>query len=143
VPRVNPRIGPLAPTTEAVISAHARKTGATIEPTEMAAANTLGLTTQVPAQRVYRTDSFPRELRIGGHRIKLRTAGPRALARDAGPADLVIDALRAIGNRHVSDADIGKLRDFVRKHDLSNELAQRSQRVPAWMLPFIDQILKP
>ncbi|MHB8212908.1 MAG: DUF6088 family protein [Vulcanimicrobiaceae bacterium] len=83
VPRVNPRIGVLSPTPEAIIAAHERKTGATIERPEVDAANKLGLTTQVVARPVYRTNLFPRDLNIGGQCIRLRTAGPRSLAGKA------------------------------------------------------------
>ncbi len=125
VPKTNPRIGVLSPTPEAIIAAHARKTGATIERPELDAANRLGLTTQVLARPVYRTNLFPRELNIGGQRIRLRTAGPRSLARDADPAELVIDALQAIGKPNITEVEIAKLRTFVREHDLAKRLKQR------------------
>lgn len=141
VPKTNPRIGVLSPTPEAIIAAHARKTGATIERPELDAANRLGLTTQVLARPVYRTNLFPRELNIGGQRIRLRTAGPRSLARDADPAELVIDALQAIGKPNITEVEIAKLRAFVREHDLVKRLKQRMGRAPSWMLPMIDEIL--
>lgn len=142
LPRVNPRIGVLSPTPEAIIEAHARKTGATIERPEVEAANKLGLTTQIVARPVYRTNLFPRDLNIGGQRIKLRTAGPRSLAAKADdPAELVIDALHAIGKAHITDVEVAKLREFVREHRLKKELRQRARRAPSWMLPIIDEIL--
>jgi hypothetical protein len=107
----------------------------------MDAANKLGLTTQVTAQPVYRTNLFPRELKIAGQRIQLRPTGPRSLARDADPAELVIDALKAIGKQHVTAKEITKLRDFVHQHDLVAKLKRRAHRAPAWMVPLIDEIL--
>jgi hypothetical protein len=89
VPRTNPRIGPLSPTPEAIVAAHARKTGGIIERPAGDAANKLGLTTQVIATPVYRTNLFPRELKIAGQHIRLRTAGPRSLAHDADPAEVM------------------------------------------------------
>jgi hypothetical protein len=141
VPKTNPRIGVLSPTPEAIIAEHARKTGATIERPELDAANRLGLTTQVLARPVYRTNLFPRDLNIGGQRIRLRTAGPRSLARDADPAELVIDALQAIGKPNITEVEIAKLRAFVREHDLAKRLQQRMGRAPSWMLPMIDEVL--
>jgi hypothetical protein len=141
VPRTSPRIGPLSPTQEAIVAAHARKTGGIIERPEIDAANKLGLTTQVTAQPVYRTNLFPRKLNIAGQRIRLRTAGPRSLARDADPAELVIDALQAIGKRRITPKEIATLRDFVRQHDLAKKLKRRAQRAPAWMVPYIDNVL--
>lgn len=141
IPRVNSQIGVLSPTPEAIIAAHVRKTGATIERPEVDAANKLGLTTQVVARPVYRTNLFPRELNIGGQRIRLRTAGPRSLARDADPAELVIDAMQAIGKTHITDVEIVKLRSFVHEHGLAKRLKQRASRAASWMLPLIDEIL--
>lgn len=142
VPRVNPRIGVLSPTPEAIIAAHARKTGGAIERPEVDAANKLGLTTQVVARPVYRTNLFPRDLNIGGQRIKLRTTGPRSLAGKADdPGELVIDALQALGKAHVTYVEIAKLREFVREHGLRKKLQQRARRAPSWMLPIIDAIL--
>lgn len=141
VPKTNPRIGALSPTPEAIIAAHERKTGAKIERPELDAANRLGLTTQVVARPVYRTNLFPRELNIGGQRIRLRTAGPRSLARDADPAELVIDALQAIGKPNATEVEVAKLRTFVREHDLAKRLRQRAGRAPSWMLRLIDKIL--
>lgn len=141
IPKTNPRIGVLSPTPEAIIAAHARKTGATIERPELDAANRLGLTTQVVARPVYRTNLFPRELNIGGQRIRLRTAGPRSLALDDNPAELVIDALQAIGKSNITEIEIAKLRAFVREHDLAKRLKQRAGRAPSWMLSLIDDIL--
>jgi hypothetical protein len=141
VPRTSSRIGVLSPTPDAIIAAHARKTGATIERPELDAANRLGLTTQVVARPVYRTDLFPRELNIGGQRIRLRTAGPRSLAPDADPAELIIDALQAIGKAHLTEREVAKAREFVHEHGLEKKLRQRSRRAPSWMLPIIDRIL--
>ncbi len=141
VPKTNARIGVLSPTPEAIIAAHARKTGATIERPELDAANRLGLTTQVVARPVYRTNLFPRELKIGGQTIRLQTAGPRSLARDMNPAELVIDALQAIGKAHVTKREVAKVRDFVHEHGLEKKLRQRARRAPSWMLPIIDEIL--
>lgn len=142
LPRTSPRIGVLSPTPEAIIAAHERKTGAMIERPEVDAANKLGLTTQVVARPIYRTNLFPRDLNIGGQRIRLRTAGPRSLAGDEDdPAELVIDALRAIGKAHVTEAEIAKLRAFAREHKLQKRLRQRARRAPSWMLAIIDNIL--
>lgn len=141
VPRVNARIGILSPTPEAIIAAHARKTGATIERPELDAANRLGLTIQVVARPIYRTNLFTRELKVAGQTIRLQTAGPRSLARDANPAELVIDALQAIGKSHITERELVKVREFVREHELEKKLRQRARRAPSWMLPIVDEIL--
>lgn len=142
VPRTNPQIGLLSPTPEAIIAAHARKTGAVIERPQLDAANKLGLSTQVTAQPIYRTNLFSRDLNIAGQRLRLRTSGPRSLAPDADPAELVIDALQAFGKRRIPDDEIALLRDFVREHALARKLKSRARRVPAWLVPYIDRILE-
>jgi hypothetical protein len=141
VPRINAQIGALSPSAEAIVAAHARKTGGIIERPALDAVNKLGLTTQVVAKPVYRTNLFSRDLRIAGQRIRLRTAGPHALARTDEPAELVIDALQSLGKRRISPADIRTLREFVREHSLGRKLKESAKRAPIWMLPYIDALL--
>jgi hypothetical protein len=123
------------------VSAHARKTGGTIQRPDVDAANRLGLTTQVLAKPVYRTNLFPRELNIAGQLIQLRSTGPRALAPDAEAAELVIDALQALGKSRITAADVAKLREFVLQHSLGKKLKRRAQRAPAWTVPYLDAIM--
>ena len=141
VPRLSPRIGQLSPTPEAIIAAHSRKTGGIIGRPEIDAANRLGLTNQVTAQPIYRTNLFPRVLNIAGQRIRLRTAGPHSLAVDDEPSELVIDALKALGKDRITSKEISTLRAFVRQHDLGRMLKRRAKRAPVWMVPLIDDIL--
>jgi hypothetical protein len=142
VPRSNRLIGMLRPTPEAIVAAHSRKTGSIIERPKVDAANKLGLTTQVTAQPVYRTNLSTRTLNIDGQSIRLRSAGPRSLAPDADPAELVIDALHAVGKKRITSAEIAKLRNFVRQEGLSRKLKRRAKRAPTWMLPFIAEIIE-
>jgi len=53
----------------------------------------------------------------------------------------VIDALQAIGKRRITPKEIATLRDFVRQHGLAKKLKRRAQRAPAWMVPYIDNVL--
>jgi Family of unknown function (DUF6088) len=141
VPRINAQIGALSPSVEAIVAAHARKTGGIIERPALDAVNKLGLTTEVVAKPVYRTNLFSRDLRIAGQCIRLRTVGPHALAGTDEPAELVIDALQSLGKRRISQADIQTLRDFVREHRLGPTLRESAKRAPIWMLPYIDALL--
>ena len=93
------------------------------------------------ARPIYRTNLFPRKLKIGGQTIRLQTASPRSLAGDASPAELVIDALQAIGKAHITEREIAKVREFVCEHGIEKKLRQRARRAPLWMLPIIDEIL--
>lgn len=142
LPEMNPLIGKLSPSREAVLTAISRKTGATITKPSLDAANRLGLIDQVVARPEYR-GNVPRrrDLEIGGHHITIRPAGVRAISDDSDPVDLIIDALKGIGFGHITDIQVEKLHDFVWKHHLASRLQERAlHRAPQWMIPIINRI---
>ena len=87
------RFGPRPPAFKKVLASLSALWAETIVPCGGMAANTLGLTAQVPVRSVYLTSGPNRKLRLGGLAVELRHA-PRwqleALHRPAG------DAVRAL-----------------------------------------------
>ena len=79
VPETNPLVGEVPPESAQVAEALARGSGATLQVSEAAAANRVGLTTQVPARKVYWTNGTPRTRRIGNTIIQLKRGSPRRL----------------------------------------------------------------
>ena len=71
----------MAAAPEKVAAAIARKNGWTVEASGATAANQLGLSTQVPARIVLRTDGPSRTIDVGGWKIELRHTVPRFLGR--------------------------------------------------------------
>jgi len=146
-PRVHQRFGQLSPQVDLVAKAVAKKAAmakkaddARLQIAGAQAANVLGLSTQVPAQRVYLTDGPPRTVRVLGRQlVHLRHAAPRNLIGAGTIAGTVFQALRYLGRGGVDDAVIRRLRASLSPSD-RNSLRQHSTRMPGWMRPVIDQI---
>jgi len=138
-PKMNPRLGVLTPSADALASALAKKTNSRLQISGAHAANALGLSTQVPAKVVYLTDGTSRRVRMGGRMIELRHASPRTMATAGRPSGTVIQALRYIGPNGIDDGVI----DTV-KRSLSNDdraaLTKDVKNAPDWMRPVLSQI---
>jgi len=75
---VKTKYGSRSPLTEQVVEKIATARGETIVPSGAAAANALGLTTQVPVKSVYLTSGPSRTLSIGKQSVELRQGAGRA-----------------------------------------------------------------
>jgi len=73
----DPVLGPVKPGTEAIAKAIAKRDKARIIPTGTLALNALGLSTQVPMNRVYLTDGATRKMNIGKRKITFKKTSPR------------------------------------------------------------------
>ena len=141
LPQRHPRIGPLSPSPEAVAKAVARRTRSRLQPTGPAAANRLGLSTQVPARTVYWTDGPSRRVKVGRLPVELRhTSGPRMLFPGT-TAGLVIVALHYLGRGGVTQEMVRSLSEGLSEKDKMNlELARPLLR--GWLGSTIDQVLQ-
>jgi hypothetical protein len=117
-PRTNPDLGgELSPHFDAVAHAIARKTGTRIEASGAAAANLLGLSTQVPAKIVYLTNGTSRTYNVGNQNIVFKRVGPKDLSFKPGKSSLVLQAIRHLGKIHVDDTVIKHLRQQLSESD--------------------------
>lgn len=138
-PKVNPRLGTLTPSPDAVAKAVAKATGSKLQVSGARAANILGLSTQVPSKNVYLTDGPSRTVRVGRQTIQIRHGSPRQLYGAGTQAGVALQALRYLGPDGV-DAKV------VRK--LGSQLDAKAKRIlkrgagqgPDWMRPVVDQI---
>jgi len=129
---IQTRFGERAPDAHKVVTSLASQAGETMVVGEAAAANTLGLTTQVPVRPVYLSSGVSRRLQLGNQIVEIRHA-PRwklALAnREAGTA------LRAMAwaGKERAQAVASQLSQRMSGAQLA-ELASVSTRyMPAWM----------
>ncbi len=137
-PRINPRLGPISPTPDAVAQAVARGTSSTVQIAGAQAANVLGLSTQVPAHPVYLTDGPSRRVAIGRSVVTLRRASPKHLVAAGSPAGTVVQALRYLG-KDMAPSVVNTV-----AHQLSAADQQRLMRdavlAPGWMRPVLNRI---
>lgn len=137
----HPLLGQVGATSDAVVDAVARGRNLRLLPSPQVAANQLGLTTQVPSQIVYQSDGSPAKLVLGKRQIEFRRNTGRNLALAGRASGLVAQALRDVGQAHVTPETIQHLRqrlDAAAKKQLQADLPL----VPAWMRPVFQKITR-
>lgn len=139
-PRQSPRFGLLAPSTDDIARAVARKDNQVLQPSPAMAANQLGLSTQVPSTPTYMTDGPTRTKKVGRQVIQFRKASPKTLVGAGSKTGTVFQALRYLGKDRMDDQVIGKIARTLNARDRA-QLAKQSKHVPAWMHPVVQQIV--
>ena len=115
--------GPLSPDLNEAARAIARKNGWRILATGAHAANTLGLSTQVPAKAVYLSDGPTRSFKLGRRTIQFKHAEPKTLGAASEVNGLVIQALRYTGKHAVTDAMVSRIARVLSRPDRETLLA--------------------
>lgn len=139
VPESHPLVGEIPPSARQVAEALARGTGANLQVSEAAAANEVGLTTQVPGRLIYWTNGTPRTRRIGTTVIQFKRGSPRRLAGAGRAAGTVVQALRYLGPGGSSSTTIARLRERLPESERP-ALREIRNQAPEWMRPAIDRI---
>jgi Family of unknown function (DUF6088) len=96
VPVVDPVLGELTPSPEAVAEQLAEREKVRIRPAGAFALHKLGLTTQVPTRLVYLTDGHPRKLKIGKATVEFKATTPKKMALSGEISGLLILALEGL-----------------------------------------------
>ena len=128
---VETRFGPRPPAVEKVVSSLSALWGETIVPCGDAAANALGLTTQMPVQSVYLTAGPNRKLTLGELTVNLRHAPRWQLAAPYRPAGEAVRALSWLGPDEV-EASLDVIGRKLSPEDLE-ELAALRAIMPTWI----------
>jgi Family of unknown function (DUF6088) len=137
---VETRFGTRAPRVPAVLEALTAATGETIAAHGAAAANSLGLTTQVPVRTVYLTSGPSRRLNFGAHTVAIQHAPRWQLSLAGRPAGDAIRALAWLG-RGQGRAMTSKLGKALSAQTL-NELSAARGRLPTWMAEQISALVE-
>src|SRR6202162_5397653 len=101
---VKTRFGTRAPAAEKVIERFAATRAETVVAHGAAAANSLGLTTQVPTKLVYLTSGKSRRLKLGAHVVEMKRAPQWMLLPSQRAAGEAVRALAWIGQRGAPEA---------------------------------------
>ncbi len=141
-PRVNPKLGgELSADVDQVAHALARKVSSRIQPSGALAANALGLSTQVPAKRVYLTDGASRKIRVGNETMVFKHASPKSLVAKSKTSTLVLQALRYLGKGGVGDEVIEKLRATLSDQD-KKRLVTDTRYASDWIVEVVQKIAR-
>jgi hypothetical protein len=103
-----------------------------------AAANALGLTTQVPARTVYLTSGRSRKLQLGRQEVELKHAPRWQLALAGQPAGEAVRALAWLGPAK-AEAALRKLKHKLPKAAFQ-EMASVTPMLPNWLARSVGSI---
>ena len=125
------RFGTRAPSVEQTVEALASQRGEVIVSNGAAAANALGLTTQVPIRSVYLTSGRSRTMNLGKQVIELRHAPRWQLTLANRPAGEAVRALAWLGPEKAEEA----LKMLKRKMPAGafGELVAVAPQLPTWL----------
>ena len=138
-PKEHPVLGLLAPSADAVARALAGRDRTRLQPAGAYAANLLGLSEQVPAKAVFLTDGPSRTVKIGPTTVQLRRTTPRNMEAAGRLSGLLMQALRELGEEHVTP----ERREYLKRTlpaDIRRELLKDLRLAPAWMHPIFREL---
>ncbi len=135
---VTSRFGTRAPSVEQAVEALAAQRGEVIVSSGAAAANSLGLTTQVPVRSVYLTSGRTRKMSLGKQIVELRHAPRWQLAMAHRPAGQAVRALAWLGPERVESA----LQTLKRKLPPAafSELVAAAPQLPTWLARSVGRV---
>ncbi|MCU0402824.1 MAG: type IV toxin-antitoxin system AbiEi family antitoxin domain-containing protein [Algoriphagus sp.] len=134
--------GYLLPTAEEIAMAIARRDKSRIIPTGEVALWKLGLSTQVPLKYVYLTDGPSRIIKIEetegktSYTITFKHASPKNFALRGKISSQVIQALKAIGEKNLSEDVLDKIRSLIMRENL-DDLNHDLTVAPVWISKLI------
>lgn len=135
-PIIDNYIGKVLPSIEEIAVAIAKRDRATIVPTGSYAMHKLGLTTQVPLNIVFYSDTSARKIKIGKQTITFKKASSKNLAFVGEISTLAIQALRTIGKGLATDEEIKQINKIL-KNENPKHLQHDLQLAPAWIRKLI------
>jgi len=140
-PEFSKIVGKIHPDIDKIAQAIAKRDRAKIVPTGSYALNRLGLSTQVPMNIVYLTDGAARIVKVRKFTIKFKKTTPRNVSAVGKISKLVIQALRTIGKKNITDDEIRQFQHIL-KHEKPTHLEHDIWLAPAWIREIMKSSLK-
>jgi len=135
-PIIDNYIGKVLPSIEEIAIAIAKRDRAKILPTGSFAMYKLGLTTQVPLNIVYYSDTSARKIKIGIQTITFKKVSSKNLSFIGETSMLAIQALRTIGKDKVTDKEITQINNIL-KNENPKHLQHDLLLAPVWIRKLI------
>lgn len=136
---VSGRFGARPPASAKVVESMAKKAGEIVAPHGAAAANALGLTTQVPVKEVFVTSGRSRTLQFGSRVVEIRHVPGWQLALGSGPAGAAIRALSWLGPEHAKES-VARIKSRLPVSEWEAIAAARAV-LPSWMAKAVSESL--
>ena len=138
-PRKHDKLGALSPDPDRLAAALATQSGDSLAPSGAAAANSLGISTQVPAKVSYATSGRSRTKRTGGRSLTLRHSRAPVLNDASDSANAVVQALAYLGKEQIDAAVIARFAQRVDDQDMK-ALLQARLHMSGWMSDVVLKI---
>lgn len=135
-PVIDKHIGKVLPSIEEIAFAIAKRDRARILPTGSFALYKLGLTTQIPLNLVYYSDTSARKIKIGNQTITFKKASSKNLSFVGELSKLAIQALRTIGKDKATEKEINQIRNILKKEN-PKHLQHDLLLAPVWIRKLI------
>jgi hypothetical protein len=141
-PRVNPKLGgELAPDPELVAAAIGRRRATRVVPSGAAAANALGVSTQVPGKRVYLTGSGSGAVKFGKQTLRFKQVSPKTLGPEDQATNTVLLALQHLGKDGLTDDVMARIRSTLTPGQM-RKLLKESRYSLGWVADAVKRIAK-
>ena len=131
-PRVHDKLGALTPDADSIAQALSMQSGDRLAPSAAAAANRLGLSTQVQARTGYATSGRTRVRKAAGRSVTLKHSRAPVLDKASETANGVVQVLAQLGRDKVDDDAIAQLAARLDGKDMQALIKGRPV-MPGWM----------
>lgn len=128
---IKSRFGIRSPTVDQAIEAVAHQRGEVIVSNGAAAANSLGLSTQVPIWSIYFTSGRSRTMTVGSQTVELKHVPRWQLALGNKPASLAVRALAWLGPEKAEEALLSIKQKL--SAEAFSELVAATPQFPSWL----------
>lgn len=132
------RFGPRPPSPERLIAALTKKTGETVVTHGAAAANRLGLTTQVPVREIFLTSGRSRALRLGSRVLEIKHAPPWQLLFGDSSEGALLRALAWLGPKQ-AEMVMPQAYKIIPAKEWQAVAAVRSE-LPSWLARTVSRL---
>jgi hypothetical protein len=134
---VSSRFGTRAPAPEKIVEALAARNGEVVATHGATAANSLGLTQQVPIREVFLTSGRTRKLHLGRSEVLVKHVPHWMLALGTGPASAAVRALAWLGPAYAGES-LATLHRTLPEQEWRT-LASSRAALPSWMARAIGE----
>lgn len=137
LPKKHERLGILYPHAEEIAKAISKRDRARIIPTGSTALNILGLSTQIPLKAIFLTDGSARQIEVGNQTIQFKKTNPKNLSIEHRLTNLIIQALKAIGEKNVTQEQLVKIQKIINESGEQGLIYQNLKNAPVWLQKVI------
>ena len=136
------RFGLVYPDIDTIAKSIAERDKADILPTGAMALNMLGLSSQVPMKPTFITTGSARIIEIDGRKIVFKRAVPRNFAIQGKRRSLIVQAMKAIGEKNMTNEYVNKFQTLIRQNPEYDTLENDYRYMPTWVRRIFQKGLK-